>query len=135
MDKRLKKVQFFVEANSFEKLMIWEKYHNTISWVSDTSGFSYIVGYIKRRPINVCFEFVSINNKLVCFYYGCSELVDLKMIEDWIDSNYPIYYDGDRKARIDSMNFHHCVQFCKQDNVLVERKNKIKKLIEKITNR
>lgn len=118
--ERLKKVQFFVEANSFERHQLWREHHEKIKWDQHSSGISILVGTIKparkpERPIYVDFSFATINGKLVCFYYGCSALVDYVMIEEWLEKNYPIKYDnGSRRAMSDAGNFHHCLHFCKE---------------------
>ena len=112
-DNRLQKTQFFVEANGFEKQKLWEEFHETISWEQDLSGFIIEIGKIKKRPICIEFSFAKIGEKQIAFYYGCSTLVDHKMIEDFLEENYPVKYDnGSRKAITDAMNFHNCYHFC-----------------------
>lgn len=120
MDERLKKVKFFVEANSFERHQLWRDFHEKIDWKQDLSGVSILIGQIKparkpARPIYVDFSFATLNGKLICFYNGCSALVDHTMIEEWLEKEYPVKYDsGSRRAMCDAMNFHHCFHFCKE---------------------
>lgn len=114
-DKKLKRIQFFVEADSFAQQSLWEKFHKKIEWEQDLSGFGMTLGQIKKRPIFVSFSFAKIGGKYVCFYNATSQLVDHKMIEDYLEKNYPIKYDGgSRRAMTDANNFHNCYHFCQE---------------------
>lgn len=119
MDERLKKAKFFVEANSFEQHQLWKDFHEKIKWEQDLSGIMILIGEIKpawkpSRPIYANFSFATLNGKLICFYYGCSALVDYDMIEKWLEKKYPVKYDKTRRATCDAMNFHQCFHFCQE---------------------
>jgi hypothetical protein len=114
--RKFGKVEFFVEANSFETFTLWQEYHNEkdIEWIQELAGFVETIGYINNRPINLEFSFNVINGKLIAFYSGISALVDHTMIEEWIESRFPVKYDhGGRRAMTNAQNFHNCIQFCK----------------------
>lgn len=114
-DEKLKRTQFFVEADRFAQRILREKHKDDISWETDLAGFSRHIGNIKKRPIYVDFSFAKIGNKNVCFYWGCSELVDHKMIEEYLEKEFPVKYDnGTRRAMVDSGNFHNCYHFCNE---------------------
>lgn len=54
---------------------------------SRTSGMQE-VGRINDRPIVVEFMFQNINGMWICFYTGCSVLVDHQMIKEWVDKTF-----------------------------------------------
>ena len=58
-EERLKRTQFFVEANDFERLTLWKNFNEKISWEQDLEGFSLEIGKIKKRLIFVKFSFDS----------------------------------------------------------------------------
>lgn len=111
--RKLAKVVFFVEANSFEVFTLWQQHHKEIPWEQDLQGFVETISHIEDRPINLEFSFQTINGKLVAFYTGISALVDHTMIEEWIVSKFPVK-NGDRRAMSDAQNFHQCIQFCQK---------------------
>lgn len=116
--KKMSQVKFFVEANSYEMFKLWQENKNEYDvpcqWDEHHLGHAFTIGSIANRPINLEFHFASLDGILVCFYCGISELVDYKMIEDFITFCWPIKYDGgSRRAMTDAQNFHHCIQYCK----------------------
>jgi hypothetical protein len=120
-EEKLKAVDFFVEADGYAVQSLWEKYWYDkkvlrLDWIQDKSGFAKHIGDIngwKDMPVTCEFSFYIINGKYICFYNPSSNYVDWKMIENWIDNNYPVKYDTDRLARTNAMNFHNCHNFCK----------------------
>lgn len=136
LDEKLKRSSFFVEANKFEQFILWkDNYHNNkdvdkLEWVQDTSGFFREIGSIgHNKPVTVNFTFCIIGETYICFYYPSSRYVDYKMVEDWIEKNYPVKYDGDsRRAMVDAANFSTCKNFCKERfDELKTKENGIKK--------
>ena len=117
--ERMSHVKFFVKANTNETFCLWKEnkyeYKNEHNWRQVTSGFALTLGEIENRPIVLEFAFNYIYDNLVCFYHGCSQLVDNKMIDDFIEFCWPIKYDGNRRAMTDATNFHHCFQFCENE--------------------
>lgn len=153
-DQRLIDTEFFVEANSFEKQSLWNKHsiktgiggitptkidgNGNLPWITDSSGFGICVGYIKddkNFPVMLSFSFAKINHITVCFYEATSRYVDYTMIEDYIREHFPRKYDNDtRSAMTDANNFHNCLHYCIEEGekrrIAIERKEKIKKVLE-----
>jgi len=120
-DEKMKRVDFFVEADSFSQDQLYYKYGKSNradapEWVNDGEGFGKTIGNIgigKGRPVTVHFSFAAIGDKYVCFYRALSRFVDWDMIEEYIDKNWPVKYDkGTRIARTDASNFVSCYNFC-----------------------
>jgi len=109
-DEKMKRVIFFIEANSFERQMLWQENHENVLWEQDNEGFGKIIGHInkqKTKPVNVCFSFSMINGQHICFYEAISRFVDHTMVEEYIEKNWPIKWDNDtRRAMTDANNFH-----------------------------
>lgn len=133
-EDKLRRTDFFVEANSFEVSAIWGKYVfdnpnkkdsfdnkdiNGMEWIQDSGSFGKTVGYIstgKKRPVTVHFCWYAIGDKYVCFYNPTSRYVDWDMAENWITKHFPVKYDnGTRPAMTDASNFHDCYWFCKDE--------------------
>ncbi len=127
---KLKRVRYFVEANSFERHMLWKETSKSyyLYYIGDTipkdsclldwkdqTGFCMIIGYIKKHPINVNFSFIYLNDNLVCFYYGCSTIVDHSMIDNFLRNNYPLKYHM-RFRYVDASNFHLCLDYCLEEH-------------------
>lgn len=118
-----KDVVFLVEATYNEQHMLWERYHyrpdpdpdqvQIKSWEQTMMGRGVQIGTVDDRSINVSISYAILNGKKVLFYYGVSQLVDHKMIEDWLKmySLDTIRWDnGHRWAHCDAANFHHCME-------------------------
>lgn len=123
-----KNVFFLVEANSHERHTFWVDYFYkprkdspTIStWEQEMCGEMVYLGKLDKRPVYVQIWWDILNGKRIIFYDGCSQVVDHKMIEDWLKhfTLKTIRYDnGTRWAHCDSMNFHHCLQALRDLNV------------------
>ncbi|MFA5071083.1 MAG: hypothetical protein WC511_01780 [Candidatus Pacearchaeota archaeon] len=100
---------FLVEADNFSQYSLWLQYKDKFKTWEQLGGVMIEVGRINDRPICVALDFNKINDKMVCFYYPASVLVDWGMIEEWIDSVcFPLWDDETRHAKTDANNFHHC---------------------------
>lgn len=109
-DPRFAETVFCVEATDYEKLLLWEKYHNHRSWVQDSRGLHLTVGSLDNRPVAInCFWNI-IDGRRILFWSACSQVVDHLQIEKWFDENCTPIWDGNRQARCDAMNFHHCMR-------------------------
>lgn len=87
-----------------------EDNQHRVKWESARMGISIEIGDLDDRPICVQFGFAHINGHKVAFYEGSSQLVDHKMIEDWLTENFQLTNDGyTRWNHVDSTNFHNCV--------------------------
>ncbi len=101
-------VEFVVEANSFEKHVLWTHYgidlrlSGKFPWHDEDSGKSAQIGTVDGRPVCLSIEYVIINNKRVMFYDAMSQVVDHRLIDEWFS-----FYS--RKDRCGAQNFHHCL--------------------------
>lgn len=120
-DKDLfKDVEFLVAANSNERHNLWEMYYYYLNldkppiktWEQELAGESIQIGTIDKRPIVVATFCAKLNGHRIMFYYGCSQLVDHKMIDEWLQywTLKTIRWDNNmRWAHCDAMNFHSCL--------------------------
>lgn len=110
----LKDTFFAVEATSFEKQLLWERWHESIPMEQDGSGFGRQVGEIGGMPTMVMLYRFNIWGKWVVFYEGTSQVVDHRLVEGWIKKNVLAHTPGwDGRARgchCDAQNFHLCVE-------------------------
>jgi hypothetical protein len=82
------KCDYAVEANGFEALTIWEKYHTRAkTYKQEMRGLMCDVAFVNGQPICVSLNWDVINGKRVLFYYGCSNLVDHKLVDAWVREN------------------------------------------------
>jgi hypothetical protein len=118
IDPRFADTVFFVEANSFEQLKLWEtnaagNWWPKLPWEEDCKGFMETIGYLSNRPVCVSFSFAKINGRRICFFDPTSQVVDHKMIEKWFEENCFPVHRGNLFAQCDAMNFHHCLEVCR----------------------
>lgn len=118
-DLRFEDTEFMVQASSFEQFMLWQENENNpkLKWIEDKHGFSRIIGYCAKQPVNISFSFCQLEYRgvkhRICFYDGISQVVDWKKIGKWLDANIDITWDnGTRKAHCDAWNFHHVLHHC-----------------------
>ncbi len=71
-----------------------------ILWKEDLHSISKYVGYIAGRPIVITCTWATIEGHLVLFYNPSSQLVDYKMIEQWLEIATP-----NAVIRVDAQNF------------------------------
>ena len=118
-----KDVVFLVEADNFATFTLWRDHHGdprpgavvVRSWEQETRGVSVTLdwaGGLIKRPICIDISWAKLNGKRVLFYEGCSQLVDHKLIGDWL-KKYTLetirWDDGTRWAHCNAMNFHLCL--------------------------
>lgn len=99
-----------VEANSFENLCLWEKHQDKKTWLSSGTGFGATVGHLDGRPVCVSFFKATINGHKILFIDPTSEVVDHKMIQEWLVKNLPrtaFRGESDLINKTDAMNFHN----------------------------
>ncbi len=125
-EEKLKSSIFFVEANFFEVLTLWEKHKDEYLWETGRLGFCQVIGYIsghKSKPVNVSFMFDKINNERICFFEVVSRYNDSEMVENWLNKHYPKKWDNNSRIAItNAMNFHHAIQAIEEK--VSKRKNK-----------
>jgi hypothetical protein len=108
--QKLKNADFIVECTYTEMFFLWKinevekQYH----WVDDTMGFWQNIGSVDGRPICISFSFATVDGLNIAFVEGTSQLVDYKMLEEWVQThNNKTYDNGARRAWTDARNFHH----------------------------
>jgi hypothetical protein len=125
LDPRFSKTEFAVEGDSFVYHALWGKYStetlyktpmSVVRWEEDCMGTVTQIGYLdtigevggrmRGRPININFRWAKLNGHSIMFYDPCSQLVDYKMVEDWLDK-----YTKFR--RCDANNFHNVLELIK----------------------
>lgn len=106
-----KDVVYLVEANSYEKLMLWGEYYDSptaerahcfTTWEQESSGWGITVGFIEDMPVCVSISYAKLNGKRVMFYTDTSTVVDHRMIEKWLRH-------FTQAPECNAMNFHHCL--------------------------
>lgn len=121
----LDETRFLVEATDFERLILWERWHETHSWVQDYKGYWIEVGQVLDMPVGINLTWVLINGHRVLFYQGVSRMLDYEMIQNWLRAHYPIFWDQEtRWAHCDAMNFHLCMHAIEE----LEREAQAKKV-------
>lgn len=86
---KMRSSQFFIEANGFEQMRLWEKHEAASNWQHDQSGFWQVVGYVdkeKQKPVCVSFHFAKVYGRRVCFFEPTSRFVDHTMVSHFIDT-------------------------------------------------
>lgn len=115
-DRRWKETKHLVQASHTEAYFLWCQHsketvfpnpdaYTLVDWEEDCGGLWETIGYCDGRPVNVCFWWATINGVLVCFYEAISQVVDWKMIEEWIGRN------AAGVPNVNADNFHNCLQF------------------------
>jgi hypothetical protein len=105
-----KDVVYLVEANSNEQHELWyqwyhePRYGTKVDWEQVYRGVAVTIGTVDKRPVVVSVTYALIEGQRVMFYYGCSQVVDHQMIDDWMTH----YAKG--VPRRDAQNFGHCIQ-------------------------
>jgi hypothetical protein len=120
-DPRWADTKFLVEATSTERFFLWlqnadestERCGRTpVEWRQDSMGAFEYAGYCDDRPVTVNVLWATLNGIRIAFYEAASELVDHRMVNDWINLNFSGRWDGGtRRAHCDAMNFHHCLDY------------------------
>lgn len=111
---------YFVEATDFERLTLWETYEDKVSWRENTSGYAPCIAWLYDRPIHISFFYATINGRKIMFYWPCSQLVDHKIVEEFIDlliNRYNVPKDDGRAPETNAMNFHNCLHKIERANV------------------
>lgn len=135
-DKELfKDVVCLVEATHTEQHMLWiENFYEprkafegrVKTWTQEGMGHTITIGHLDKRPICVTMFCDWINGQRVMFYDAVSQVVDRKLVEDWLQywTLKTIRWDnGHRWAHCDAMNFAHALEAVDQANEKAKKKN------------
>jgi hypothetical protein len=121
MDKCVRLTEYLVEANGNETQNFWRDFSLQagrmpryakinpdlrVSW-EQLSGMSQTIGKLDKRPVAVTVFWNRLNGHLIGFWEATSQVVDHKMIEEWLDKTFP------NVPRTDSMNFTHAFRVIK----------------------
>lgn len=130
MDARLNELmlgtEFVVEATGAEQQMLWGKFckdsmfqtrFTTHAWKQINPGYLVCVGELAGFPVNVSLIWNTIDGALVLFYEAVSRVVDHDMVKDWLKERCSPYWDGGtRLAYTNAMNFHHVLDYIKNEH-------------------
>ena len=120
----LKDIEFLVSANSNEAFTLWSKYNQKVDWEWIYTGFVITIGSLDSHPVSIEFLFAIIKGKKVAFYNGCSQVVDHKMIDEWLISRFQRTHDNySRWNHVNATNFHNCINSL--DKLDVEPRNTV----------
>lgn len=106
-----------VEANSFEKHSLWKENHyladdarHKREWKDNHSGYGITIGCVDDRPVHLSLRIATIDGQKILFYYATSQVVDHKMIREWLEVNLPDTAKGNYPGgynTTDATNFHN----------------------------
>lgn len=109
-EPRYPNVVAIVEATSYERRRLWmEHASSTMRWAPDNSGPMISVGTLDNRSICIAPFVYNISGKEVMFLEVTSEVVDWKMITEWLQYNCPNAVDSQstKLNKVDANNFHN----------------------------
>lgn len=94
-----------VEANSCETLYIYTLYKDEYNERDGTRGGPLItVGQVDGRPVVISLNVVIIRGHRVMYYNATSQLVDYKMIDEYLEQMWP------GVAKTDALNIHNVLR-------------------------
>ncbi len=105
-------VEFIVEANSFEHMCLWKKWHQEggIDWKDSNSGTGRTIGYLDGRPVFLSLRCADINGLRVLFWFCTSQVADYRLIGEWFKEKCnPTYDNKTRRAKCNCQNFHDVI--------------------------
>lgn len=114
-ESRLKVTDFLIEATNNEWHTLWSKWCKKSdecrkpifeNW-EQLGGWGIKVGSVDRRPIVICLNWDRLDGFLVCQWEATSELVDYKMIDEWLRKHFTNTMSDGRRASCNASNFHH----------------------------
>ncbi|MNR71784.1 hypothetical protein D3C71_24620 [compost metagenome] len=117
LEEMLQAAVFVVEANSFERHALWKEHHAKVKWEEVLSGYMATIGKLADMPVCITVNVAYLDGQLVLFYEPCSQVVDHRMVDAWLEKHVPRKWDkGTRRAKTDANNFHMCLHAVKELN-------------------
>jgi hypothetical protein len=112
IDSRFAETVYVVEADHYAVVALrLDCRNNGIEWTSHDGTKVATLGYLDNRPILVEFAWHELNGKLIVSYCGVSEVVDHKLIRDWLEKNCnPKSQDGRSDAHCTALYFDNCLK-------------------------
>jgi hypothetical protein len=114
------KTSYLVEADDFAALCLWKEHceegappydrsnQPRVVW-KEECNVGYQIGRIDNRPIMLMMRWATLGKHLVCFFDSPSELVDHKMIDEYLRKTFP----GVRKCA--ARNFRLALNFLRDE--------------------
>ena len=133
LKERIDNTEYLVEADDDHFMYLWRRYSTEsdftstqhkmpqFKWEQVNPGVGLHVGTIDDRPIMVAISWNLIDGALIGFYYGMSQLVDHKMIEEFLAERFK------EVPRCNTTNFHriiHHIQNRDKNKVVDLKENK-----------
>lgn len=84
-----------------------------VTWKEQSRGEMRQIGDIGGRPICVTVSYAEINGVRAAFVEGCSQVVDYKMVDEWIEQEMP----QTASHRADTMNWRNALAGLKADQL------------------
>lgn len=124
-------VCYLVEANSFEKLTLWNTWVKSakepIKWKDSNRGVIPVVGLVNKLPVCVSILINEIEGMPVVFWEATSRMVDHDLIKDWFKEKMPqLFPEQNAHLSCDAQNFHCCVHYLQDmDSTKFKTKDKL----------
>lgn len=115
-ESRLQVTNFLVESTSHEWHTLWARWCSKsdecreplfTNW-EQLGGWGVRVGALAGRPVVISLNWDRLDGFLVCSWEATSEVVDYKMVNEWLDRHFKGKTKDGRNARCNTANFHHC---------------------------
>jgi len=118
LNERIEKTEYLVEADSAHSHFLWQEWADEARGMGYTSpydkpsfkwkqhqGIMLEVGRIEDRPICITIMWNEIGGALIGFYNASSQLVDHKMVEEFLKKKFK------DTPKTDTMNFAHVIGY------------------------
>lgn len=105
----VKDVDAVCEATDFERRSLQLHYsveQVTKAWKNEPHGFYATVGYYYQSPVNICLNVAQVGLRRVLFYDPTSEIVDHRMVRQWLEANLKGAFEDGRLVHTDPSNFN-----------------------------
>jgi hypothetical protein len=102
-----------VEANSFEQLSLWHQNSQRDTpktWDSAPRGGPLVtIGHVAGMPVCIALSKVQVGGRVILFMDATSQVVDHRMIKEWLEVNMPASArrEGGAVNLVDAMNFNN----------------------------
>lgn len=112
MTKFLDGVIGVVEANSYEKHMLWvenDRRANPKTWTDYNCGLVEVIGFVVDMPICISLFPAEVGGHKLLFIDATSQVVDYRMIDQWLKDNPPAsaFREDSYVNKTNAMNFHN----------------------------
>lgn len=102
-----------IEANSFEKLCLWQERGSKAAWKENPAGYSEVIGYLDDMPVCISLFTITVDGHKLLFFDPTSQVVDHRMIDQWLEENLPksAFKTDGWINKTNAMNFHNVFPF------------------------